>query len=707
MPNPFLTEDFQIRWSTLTPEHINADIELALQHAQQRVDAVADQDRGRISFDSVIMGLEESTLELDHAWGLVEHLDAVCNSPALREAHNAMLAKVSAFRAKIPLNAHLWDLIETYSKTEEARALTGLKKRALEETLAYFQNHGAELPPEQKQRLEEVQAELSQVTQKYSENVLDSTNAFELVLDNDSRLKGMPPSAIDAARADAAAKSYGTLDEPKYRLTLKAPSLTPVLTYCDDADLRKEMWLGSTGIGRNGEHDNTELIWKILRLRHEKAQLLGKANFADHILERRMAKTGATALEFTERLHRRVKAAFDKEVLQLQEYRAESAHQAHDLFEPWDVPYWNEKRRKALFDFDPEELRPYFPVDGVISGMFRLAELLFDVKITERETIFLHPMKVEDATPASIDPNKPGPVEVWHPEVKFYEMRNAKGVHIGSFYADWHPRDSKRSGAWMNYLRGGCPPVEGRERRLHLGLICGNMSPPVDGKPALLTHDEVQTVFHEFGHLIHQLFGNVEIPSMNGVSVAWDFVELPSQFMENFCWERKSLDFFAKHHETGEPIPAKLFNRMIAARNYGAAGAMMRQLSFGKLDLELHINYATNGSEDLDAVARTITKDYAMPLKTEPPTMARRFTHLFASPVGYAASYYSYKWAEVLDADAFTRFQKEGVLNPETGRDFRDCILSKGNSDDPAKLFRDFMGRDPDPDALLRRDGLA
>lgn len=707
MAHPFLTTDFQIRWSTLTPAHVAADITLALERAQQRVDAVADQDRGRMNFDTVIMGLEESTVVLDEAWGLVDHLDSLCNTPALREVHNEMLAKVSAFRAKIPLNAHLWDLIETYSKTDEARALTGLKKRALEETVVYFQTHGAELPPEKKQRLEALQAELSQLTQKYSENVLDSTNAFDVIVDDAARLKGMPQSAIDAARADAAAKGHGTLDEPKYRLTLKMPSLIPVLQYCDDAELRKQMWLGSAGIGRSGDHDNTALIWQILRLRQEKAELLGKANFADHILERRMAKTGGTALDFVERLHKRVKTAFDREVLELQEYRAEAAHFDHELFEPWDVSYWSEKRRKALFDFDPEELRPYFPVDGVINGMFRLAEMLFDIKIVERETIFLHPMSEEEPTPASTDPNKRGPVEVWHPEVKFYEMRNANGVHVGSFYADWHPRDSKRGGAWMNCLRGGCPPVDERDRKLHLGLICGNMSPPVDGNPALLTHDEVQTVFHEFGHLIHQLMGNVEIASMNGTNVAWDFVELPSQFMENFCWERKSLDFFARHHETGEPIPAKLFNRMIAAKNYGAASAMMRQLSFGKLDLELHINHAKNGTADLDVVAREITEGYTMPLKTQPPTMARRFSHLFASPVGYAASYYSYKWAEVLDADAFTRFQNEGVLNPQVGRAFRDTILSRGNSDDPARLFRDFMGRDPDPDALLRRDGLA
>ncbi len=707
MAHPYLTKDFHIRWSTLTPEPIVADIELALTEAQSRLDAVIAQDRGRISFDSVVLGMEEATRILDESWTLVEHLDSVNNSPALREAHNAMLPKVSAFRAKIPLMEPLWDLIETYSKTEEARGLTGVRKRCLEETVASFKNHGAELPPEKKRRLEEVEAELSQATQKYSENVLDSTNAFELIIDDVAKLKGMPQSAIDAARADALAKGIGSNDEPKYRLTLKAPSLTPVMQFCDDAEVRRQMWLGSTGIGRSGEYDNTELVWKILRLRQEKADLLGKASFADHILERRMAKDGATALAFTERLHQRVKAAFGKEIIELQEYRADVAHFDHELFEPWDVSYWSEKRRKALFDFDPEELRPYFPLNGVINGMFRLTEMLFDLKITEREAITLHPMKVEDATPASLDPNKPGPVEVWHDQVKFYEMRNGDGVHIGSFYADWHPRDAKRAGAWMNFLRAGCPPSGEHDRRLHLGLICGNMTPPVDGKPALLTHDEVETVFHEFGHLLHQLLGNVEIPSMNGVNVAWDFVELPSQFMENFCWERESLDFFARHHETGETIPPKLFKRMLAAKNYMAATVMMRQLGFGKLDLELHISHARDEGADLDAVARDITKGYTMQFKTEPPTMARRFSHLFSSPVGYAASYYSYKWAEVLDADAFTRFQKEGVLNPATGRAFRDTILSKGNSEDPAKLFRDFMSRDPDPEALLRRDGLS
>lgn len=705
MSHPFLTQDFHIRWSTLTPDHIVPDIELALERAQKAIDAVIEQDRGRMTFDSVIFGLEEATRELDQAWGLVEHLKAVCDSPELRAAHEVMLAKVSAFHARIPLNRHLWDLIQTYSKTEEARSLTGVYQRSLTETLANFRNHGAELSEEKKRRLEALQAELSAAAQKFANNVLDSTKAFEIVLDDTSRLKGVPQTAIDAARADAAANGHGTLDQPKYRINATIPSYFPVLQFGDDAELRKQIWLGVCSIGRGGQHDNTELIWQILRLRQEKAELLGKANFADQVLELRMAKNGTTALAFIERLQKRVKPHFDREVMQLQEFRAEAANCEHDIFEPWDVPYWSEKLRKHEFDFDTEELRQYFPVDGVINGMFRLAEHLFDVKLVERPTVFLHPMSASEATPASLDPNTPGPVEVWHPEVKFYEMRNADGVHVGSFYADWHPRTSKRAGAWMGHLLTGCPPVKNRDRRLHLGLICGNMSPPVDGKPALLNHNEVTTVFHEFGHLLHQLFGNVELPSMNGTNVAWDFVELPSQFMENFCWDHKSLEFFARHHQTQEPMPARLVDRMIKARNYGSARATMRQLSFGKLDLDLHIKYSRHEG-DLDDLSREITKGYTIPLKTLPHSMARSFSHLFSSPVGYASGYYSYKWADVLVADAFTRFQREGVLNPQTGRAFRDCILSKGNSDDPAKLFRDFMGRDPDPDALLRRDGL-
>ncbi|MEZ5384527.1 MAG: M3 family metallopeptidase [Prosthecobacter sp.] len=706
MAQPFLTQDFHIRWSTLTPEHIEADIRAALDKAQSNLDAFADQDRGKISFDSVVLGLDETTRELNEAWGLVTHLDSLCNSPSLREAHNKMLAEVSAFFAKIPLNEHLWDLLETYSKTEEAKKLPPVRRRALDEAMEGFIQAGADLPADKKKRVEEIESELSQLTQKYSENVLDSTNKWELLIDDASRLKGLPSSAVDAARADAAAKGLGTQEKPIYRFTLKAPSMIPVMEHLEDGDIRRQVWEGACSIGRGGEHDNTEHIFKILRLRHEKALIMGKANFADHILAHRMAKSGRSALRFIEDLYARVNEAFQRETIELQEYRADTAHQSADLFQPWEVAFWSEKQRKSKYDFDSEELRPYFPLDRVLDGMFQLAEKVFDLRIKAREVVYAEP-GTEIAAAVSTDAGKPGAVEVWHPEVKFYEVHNEKGVHIGSFYADWHPRDSKRGGAWMNYLKMGVPPSGDRDRRLHLGLICGNMTPPVDGKSALLTHDEVCTVFHEFGHLRHQLCGNVEIPSLNGVSVYWDFVELPSQLMENFCWERESLDLFARHHETGEAIPARLFKKLLAAKNYRSASDIMRQLALGKLDLELHINHATDEGVDLDRLSREILDGYLMPLKTEPPTMARRFGHLFSSPVGYAAGYYSYKWAEVLDADAFTRFQKEGVLNPAVGRAFRDLILSKGNSEDPAKLFHDFMGRDPDAMALLVRAGLA
>jgi oligopeptidase A len=706
MTHPFLTPDFHIRWSTLKADAIQSDISSALEQATAAIDSFLTQDRGRMTFESVVLALDETTRPLNEAWGLVNHLDALCNNPALREAHNAMLPAVSAFFAKIPLNPHIWDLLLTYSKTDEAKTLTGIRRRALDETMESFRQHGAELHPDKKSRLEQIESELSKITQKYSENVLDSTNAWDLIIDDPSRLKGLPQSAIDAARQEAEAKNLGTPEAPHFRFTLKAPSLIPVLEYLEDEDIRQQVWQASTRIGNSETHDNTPLVWQILALRHEKARLLGQEHFADQVLQQRMARTGRAALKFIDDLHERIRPAFEKETIQLQEFRADAQHRAPDLFEPWQVAFWAEKQRRTEYDFDPEELRPWFPLDQVLAGMFHLAGRVFNLSITPRDTVFISP-DTDSPPTVSTRPNDEGPVEVWHPSVKFYEVRNEKGTHIGSFYADWHPRDSKRGGAWMNYLKMGLPPANGEDRRLHLGLICGNMTPPLDDKPALLTHDEVCTVFHEFGHLLHQLCGNVEIPSLNGVSVYWDFVELPSQIMENFCWERESLDLFARHFESGEPVPSRLFKKLIAARNFRSASAMMRQLAFGKLDLELHMNPPSEANQDLDAVSRRLLSGYLMPLKTEPPTLLRRFGHLFSNPVGYAAGYYSYKWAEVLDADAFTRFQKEGILNPQVGRDFRDKILSRGNSEDPAQLFRDFMGRDPDPLALLIRSGLA
>ncbi|MEM6910874.1 MAG: M3 family metallopeptidase [Verrucomicrobiota bacterium] len=686
--HPFLAPDFLPRWSTLLPEHVEPDITQALAEAQKRIDAIAalDPELGELTYASTLGALEEATEGLSRAWGRVQHLDSVCDSPALRQAQNLMLPKVSEFYSRIPLNPQLWEVLRSFASTPEAQNLAPTFRRHLEETLADFQESGADLPPEKKARFQALEAELAQATKKFSENVLDATNAWELLIDDPSKLSGLSATAREAAQHNAREKGHGSDDAPQWRFTLHAPSFLPFMEQLEDESLRKEMWQASTAIGRGGEHDNTALIHQILRLRQEKAALLDKEHFPDLVLGRRMAKNGATALRFVEELHQRLAGKFQEQVQELQSYRARRTGVDRSvLLEPWEMAYWAEQQRRELYSFDEEALRPYFPIEGVLRGLFELAEILFGVTI------------VED----------PEAGEVWHPEVKLYHLDDREsGERLGTFYADWHPRETKRGGAWMNYLETGLPPMDSQPRQPHLGLICGNMTAPTPGKPALLTHDEVQTVFHEFGHLLHHLLGEVEVKSLNGVNVAWDFVELPSQLMENFCWARESLDLFARHHETGQPIPDELYHKMIAARNYQSAMSFMRQLAFSKLDLELHLRAKEWAERDLDQVADEILEGYLVPTATHVPTMARRFTHLFASPTGYAAGYYSYKWAEVLDADAFTKFKENGVLKGETGTTFRETIFANGNSQPAEELFFNFMGRETEPDALLRRSGL-
>ena len=687
LSHPFLDSAFPPFWSAHLPANVVADISLAVDRAQAAIDEIARQELGQLTFQSTFLALESSTESLGNAWSKVGHLQSVADSPALREAHNAVLPKVTALYAGIPLNAALWERLKAFAGTPAALALTGVHRRLVDETMADFRQAGADLPLEKRQRLEALQSELAQLTQRYSENVLDGTNKWELIVNDERQLAGLPAHAVAGAKRSAESKKLGTPEQPVWRFTLHMPSQEPFMTYLEDEGLRREMWHAAAAIGTASPVDNTELVRRILTLRAEKAALLGQADFADLVLARRMAKTGARALGFLEEFQARAAPAFARECRELEEFKArKTGAPLPSRLAPWEVALWAERLRREKYAFDEEILRPYFPMAGVIAGLFELAHRVFGLQVRECAA---------------------GTFETWHPEVKFYEMHDRRGRHIGSFYADWHPRESKRGGAWMGSLITG-GPIAGGGRAPHLGYICGNLTPPNGARPALLTHREVETVFHEFGHLIHHLLGEVEIKSLNGTNVAWDFVELPSQIMENWCWERASLDLFARHFETGERIPDEIFEKLIAAKNFRAACATMRQVAFAKMDLLLHRRTAAwSEGEDVEPVARALVADCLVPTEPPLPTIVKRFNHLFSDPVGYAAGYYSYKWAEVLDADAFSRFRNEGLFSAEVGREFVEKILSRGNAADPLELFRDFMGRDPDVSVLLKRSGLA
>src|SRR5664279_1525898 len=609
--------------------------------------------------------------------GVVRHLESVATYPELRAAFNAAQPEVSAFYTGIALDAGLWRNIKAYAATPAAAQLTGARRRFLHKTIESFRRHGADLAAEGKRRLEEIDVELTQITTRFAENVLDSTNAFELILTNEGDLAGLPPTAVASARESAQRKGL-----EGWRFTLHAPDYFAVMTYLDQSAIRRRVYEAFSVRGAAGDWDNRPIVVRIVELRRERATLLGFANFADLVLEDRMAHTGDRALAFLEDLKRKTERRFHEENRELYEFRRSLEGPQAPQLEPWDVAYYAEKQRGALYDFDEEALRPYFPMERVVGGLFELVNRLYGIRVEE-----------ETGVPA------------WDAAVHYYNVRDEEGVFLGGFYADWHPRENKRGGAWMDALITGGPAAIGF--RPHLGLICGNLTPPVGGKPALLTHREVETIFHEFGHLLHHLLSRVEIRSLAGTNVAWDFVELPSQIMENWCWEREALDLFARHYETGAPIPDDLFRKMTRARTFRAANAQMRQVGFGFLDLLLHVRYDAARDGDPVAYTRAILQEFSPAPLPADHAMIAAFTHLFAAPVGYGAGYYSYKWAEVLEADAFTRFRDEGIFSRETGGAFRGEILSRGDSEDPAELYRRFMGRDPDPKALLVRSGLA
>jgi oligopeptidase A len=672
MENPLLQPTFPIPFDAISEQHMEPAVRALLAEANAAIDAVAASP-GPYSYDSTLGALERSSEKLEFTMSLIEHLESVATTPALREAYNAVLPDVSALWSSIPLNPGLWRALNEFSKTPEAAALEPTRRRFLDKSLADFRRSGAQLDQPKKERLKAIDRELSLITTRFSQNVLDSTNDFEILIEDEAALAGLPDSARQAARDSA--KQKGKLG---YRFSLQAPSLIAVITYAADAGLREKIWRAQNTRATEGEHDNRPIIAKILELRKEKANVLGFKDFADFQLDDRMAKKGADAQKFIDELRERTQAAFERENRELYAFRQELEGEAAPALEPWDVTYYAEKLRKARFSLDEEELRSYFPAELAVKGAFTLAERLYGVRI---EPVL--------------------GVPVWDPEVRAYRIIDEANAELGTFYVDLYPRENKRGGAWMHGLVATVPPQP------NLAVFCLNASPPAGGKPSLLLHRDVETLFHEFGHLLHHCLSRVSVRSLAGTRVAQDFVELPSQIMENWCSEREALDLFARHYESNLPLPSLLLERMNAARTFRAANMQMRQLGFASVDLALHIDYTPERDGDVMQYAKAILAKHAVAPLPDDYAMLAGFSHLFGHPVGYAAGYYSYKWAEVLDADAFGRFKAEGVLSRKVGQEFRDRLLSKGDSQDPMDLFVAFRGRKPSVDALLERQGLS
>ncbi len=658
-----------IPFDRIDAAEVEPSIKNLIQNARQALDAIANGPGD--TYEATFRALEDAIEPLETAMGIVEHLESVNSNPALRTAYNAILPDVSAFWSAIPLHAGLYETLSAFARSKKASQQDPVRRRFMSKTLDDFRRHGAELDAPGKKRLEEIDQALSQATTQFSQNVLDSTNAFELFVD-ESRISGLPDSAVTAAREAAEAR-----DQQGYFFGLQAPSVIAVLTYADDAALRETVWraFNTRGTSVPGKN-NLPLVSKILELRRKKAKLLGFENFADLLAQDRMARSGKEAVDFVSELRNKTEAAFHREQEELLAFRRELEGPNAPPLQPWDVAYYAEKQRKALYDFDEEQLRPYFSAPRVLEGAFDLAERLYGVK-------------VEDAD-----------LPVWHESVRAHRLLDAAGKELGFFYTDLYPRAEKRDGAWMHGLVAAAPPQP------HVALFCANAQPPTAQAPSLMSFRDVETVFHEFGHLLHHLLSRVPVRSLGCTRVAQDFVELPSQIMENWCTEKEALDLFARHYQTDEPIPAELVEKLRRARNFRAATMQMRQLGFSATDLALHIEYQPDRDGDVNAYANQILTQYSA--TDLPPDYAfiASFSHLFAHPVGYAAGYYSYKWAEVLDADAFTRFKNEGLFNQETGRAFRESILARGDSAEPMDLFKEFMGRPPKLEPMLERQGL-
>ena len=676
--NPLLDFTGPTRFDLIRPAHVGPGIDALLRSARKAVEHVA-QDMRPATWDSVVAPTETAFDHLDRAWGVVGHLNAAVNTPAIRDAYNAMLPKVTAFYVDIGQDARWYARFRALAEGAAFADLDAAQRKLVENALRDFRLGGAELSDTGKVLLKAVQEELATLSSRFDDNVLDSENAWAHYVLHPQDLSGVPDDVIAAARAEAAAEGRAG-----YKLTLRAPCHTPVMQYADDRSLRATLHRASatlaSDLGASPDWDNSALILRILELRQAEAQLLGCANFAELSLVTKMARTPAEVLAFLRDLSRRTRPFAEREYDDLTAFAREEFGIPDCA--AWDLAYVGEKLKAARFAYSEQQVKQYFPEGRVLAGLFAVVETIYGVSV------------------------RPASAPTWHPGVRFFEIRDAQGTLVGQFYLDLYAREGKQSGAWMDdAVNRRC--VQDRLQHPVAWLTC-DFAGPVDGRPAYFTHREVTTLFHEFGHGLHQLLTRVDVAGISGLQgVECDAIELPSQFMENYCWEWDVLSRMTAHAETGAPLPRALFERMLAARNFGSGLAMLRQVEFALFDMLVHSEYVPGGGGRYDG-PRAVLDDVRCEVAIVPRPSYDRFIHAFGHVFAddYAAGYYGYKWAEVMSADAFSLFEERGVLSPEIGARFRDEVLARGGTRGALESFVAFRGRPPSLDALLRHNGM-
>ncbi len=677
LKNPLLDQPELPAFSQITTDMIKPAIQQILQENRELIKQL--ENLPEADWGNLIQPLEIMDDRLSKAWSPVRHLNSVKSSDELREVYNQCLPMLSEYSTEVGQNQKLYQAYKTIAQSEGFSDLSQAQRKTITDSLKHFELAGVGLSGASKKEYQKIQKELSELQSRFENNVLDANQSWEKNLPGDERLSGLPEYALAMLKQNAESKSL-----EGYRITLDMPCYIAMVTHADDRELRKEIYQAyCTRASDQGftdkKWDNAEIMLNILKKRQQKASLLGFSSYAELSLETKMAKDVKQVIDFLTQMADKSHAAAQKEYQQLQNF-AQNNGLTEDL-QAWDIAYYSEKQREQLFEFSDEILKPYFSDNRVIQGLFDIVEKLFQINIKQV---------------------KQG-IELWHPDVRFYRIFDEQQNLIGQFYLDLYAREHKRGGAWMDECINRYE-IDNKVQIPVAYLTC-NLTPPVGDKPALFTHDEVITLFHEFGHGIHHMLTQVDVPEVSGINgVEWDAVELPSQFMENFCWEREALDLFARHYQTGEALPQNLYHKMIAAKNYQSAMQMVRQLEFSIFDIKLHQVVKIETVEQIMQILKEVREQVAVVI---PPSFNRfqnSFTHIFAG--GYAAGYYSYKWAEVLSADAFSRFEQEGVFNPQTGKSFLQCILQKGGMRPALESFICFMGREPEIDALLRHNGI-